>query len=76
MDGHGVVSHNPGLEVVVVNLEGGVLPYQGILAGLDEKIAFLTLHGGAFSGQGQEILVQLGSQFRIGLLRSRHKAGR
>ena len=61
---------------MVVDFEGGILPYQGILAGLDEEIAFLVLHGYRFSGQGQEVLVQLGTQFRIRLLRKGQQGGR
>ena len=68
VDGHGVVSHDLGLEVVVVDFEGGVLPHQGILAGFYEEIAFLILDGHRLSRDGQEVLVQLGSQLRIGLL--------
>ena len=76
VNGHGVISHDLGLEVVVVNLEGGILLHQGVLAGLDEKIAFLVLYGYGLSGQGQDVLVQLGPQFRIRLLRKGQQGGR
>ena len=68
MHGHGVVSHDVGTQVVVVDLDGYVLTHQGILAGFNEEIAFGVLDGGAFPGQGREVFFQLGPQFRIWLL--------
>ena len=66
--GHGVVSHNLGAEIVVVDFDGYVLTNKGILARVNEIVALCALDRGRFSGQGREVFFQLGAQFGIGLL--------
>ena len=62
MDRHPVVPHDLGIQVMVVDLQRDELPDQGILAGLDEEIAFRILDGKGFPRQGGEILLEFRSQ--------------
>ena len=47
---------------MVVDLQRDELPREGILARLDEEVAFGVLHGDGIPRQRGEILLQLGAQ--------------
>ena len=62
MDGHGVVTHEFGRHVVAVQLQCGELPYQRVLAGGYQKVAFAGLGSCVFGRYCAYVTVEFGTQ--------------